>query len=70
MPIRKRTTYKFIFRVVIVFEYQILNFRQSRDGLVWVSIPVRKRLDLRHVLDVYFGRKGFGCLDIREQPIN
>ena len=31
---------------------------------------VRKRLDSRHVLEVHFGRKGFGYLDIREQPIN
>ena len=30
----------------------------------------RKRLDLRQVLDVHFGRKAFGCLDIRERPIN
>ena len=30
----------------------------------------RKRLDLRHVLDVHFGRKGFGYLDLRERPIN
>ena len=41
-----------------------------RDGFVWVSILVRKRLDLRHVLEVHFGRKGFGYLDIRERPIN
>ena len=26
-------------------------------------ILVRKRLDLRHVLDVHFGRKAFRCLD-------
>ena len=70
MPRHKRTTYKFIFRVVIVLEHQILNFRQFQDGLVWGSILVRKRLDLRNVLDVYFGRKAFGYLDIRERPIN
>ena len=65
VPRHKRTTYKFIFRVVIVLEYQILNFRQFRDGLVWVSILVRKRLDLHHVLEVHFGRKWFGYLDTR-----
>ena len=41
-----------------------------QDRLVWVSILVRKMLDLRHVLEVQFGRKGFGYLDIRERPIN
>ena len=35
-----------------------------------VSILVRKRLDLRSVLEVHFGRKGFGYLDIREGPMN
>ena len=40
------------------------------DRLVWVSILVRKRLDLLPVLKVQFGRKGFGYLDIRERPIN
>ena len=40
----------------------ILNIA-FRDRLVWVSILVRKRLDVRHVLDVHFGRKGFGYLD-------
>ena len=54
----------------MVLEYQILNFRQFRDGLVGVSIPVRKRLDLRHVLEVHFDHKGLGYLDIREQPKN
>ena len=29
-----------------------------------------KRLDLRHVLEVHFGRKGFGYLDTRERPVN
>ena len=43
---------------------------QFRDGLVEVSIPVSKRLDLRLVLDVHLGRKGFVYLDIRERPIN
>ena len=70
MPRHMRTTCKLIFGVVIVLQYQILNFRQFQDGLVWVSILVRKRLDLRHVLEVHFGRKGFGYLDIRERPIN
>ena len=69
VPRHKRTSYKLIFGVVIVLQYQILNFRQFRDGLVRVSILVRKRVDLRHVLEVYFGRKAFGCLDIRERPI-
>ena len=40
------------------------------DHLVRVSILVRKRLDLRPVLDVHFGRKGYGYLDLRERPIN
>ena len=70
MPRHKRTTYTFIFRVVIVLEYQILNFRQFRDGLVWGLIPVCKRIDLRHVLEVHFGRKGFGYLEISERPVN
>ena len=48
----------------------MLNFRAIRDRLVWVSILVRKRLDFRHVLEVHFGHKGFGYLDIRERPIN
>ena len=48
----------------------MLNFRSFGDRLVWVSIPVRKRLDLRPLLEVQFGRKGFGYLDIRELPIN
>ena len=33
-------------------------------------ILVRKRIDLRHVLDVHFGGKGFGYLEISEQPVN
>ena len=40
------------------------------DRLVWVSILVRNRLDLRPVLEVQFGRKGFRYQDIREGPIN
>ena len=28
--------------------------------MVWVSILVRKRLDLRHVLEVHCGRRSFG----------
>ena len=47
----------------------ILNIA-FRDHLVWVSILVRKRLDLLPVLEVQFGRKGFGYIDIRERPIN
>ena len=37
--------------------------------MVWVSILVRKRLKLRHVLEVQYDHKGFGYLDIRERPI-
>ena len=48
----------------------MLNFRPFIDRLVWVTILVRKRLDLRHVLEVHFSRKAFGYLDIREHPIN
>ena len=70
VPRHKRTTYKFICGVVIVLEYQILNFTPFRDPLVWVSILVRKRLDLRHVLEVQYDRKGFGYVDIRERSIN
>ena len=47
-----------------------MNFWPFGDRLDWVSILVSKRLDLRPVLEVQFGRKGFGYLDIREQPIN
>ena len=47
-----------------------MNFRPFGDRLDWVSILLRKRLDLRHVLEVQFDRKGFGYLDIKEQPIN
>ena len=48
----------------------MLNFRPFGDRLVWVSILVRKRLDLCHVLDVYFSRKGFGYQEIRERSLN
>ena len=48
----------------------MLNFRSFGDPLVWVSILVRKRLELRPVLEVQYGRKGFGYLDIIERPIN
>ena len=34
-----------------------MNFIPFRDRFVWVSILVRKRLDLSHVLEVHFGRK-------------
>ena len=47
-----------------------MNFRTFRDRLVWVSILVRKRLDLCYVLVVQYGNKGFGYLDIRERHIN
>ena len=47
-----------------------MNFRPFGDRLDWVSILVRKRLDLRPVLEVQLGRKGFGNPNIREQPIN
>ena len=70
VPRHKRTTYKFIFGVFIVLEYKLLNLSSFGDCLVRVSILVRKRLDLRYVLEVNFGRKGFGYLDIRERPIN
>ena len=40
------------------------------ERLVGVSILVRKRLDMRSVLEFQFGRKGFGYLEIKEQPIN
>ena len=62
----KRMTYNFIFGVVIVLEYKILNFMRFRDRLVGVSILVHKRLDLRSLLEVHFVRKEFGYLDIRE----
>ena len=48
----------------------MLNLRLFGDPLVWVSILVRKRLDLRPVLDVEYGHKGFGYQEIRERPIN
>ena len=47
-----------------------MNLRSFGDRLVGVSILVGKRLDLRHVLEVHSGRKLFGYLEIREQPIN
>ena len=47
-----------------------MNYKPFRDRLVWVSILVRKRLDLRYDLEVHFGRKAFGYLDVREGPIN
>ena len=48
----------------------MLNLRSFGNPLVWVSILVRKRLELRHVLEVQYGRKGFGYLEVRERPIN
>ena len=70
VPRQNTRTYKLIFGVVIVLEYLILNFRQFRDRLVWVSKLVRKKSDLCLVLEVQYGRKGFGYLDTRERPIN
>ena len=70
VPRHKITTYKLIFGVVIVLEYKLLNLRSFGDRLVRVSMLVRKRLDLRHVLDAHLERKAFECLDIRERPIN
>ena len=69
-PRHKRTTYKFIFGVVIVLKYKILNLRSFGDRFVWVSILVYKKLDMRTILEVEYGRKGFGYREIREQPIN
>ena len=69
-PRHKRTTYKLIFGVVIVLEYYLSNLRSFLDRLVWVLILVRKRLDLRPVLEFHYGRKGVRYLDIRERPIN
>ena len=46
-----------------------MNLRSFGYGLDWVSILVNKRLDLRPVWEGQFGRKWFGYLDIREQPI-
>ena len=48
----------------------MFNLRSCGDPLCWVSILVRKRLELRPVLEVQYGRKGFGYLDVRERPIN
>ena len=47
----------------------ILNIA-FRDCLVWVSILIRKMLDLSPRLEIQFGRKWFGYLVEREQPIN
>ena len=47
-----------------------MNLMSFGDRLVWDSNLVCKRLYMRPVLDVHFGRKGFGYLDIRERPIN
>ena len=47
-----------------------MNLMSFGDRLVWDSILVGKRLDMRPVLDVYFGRQWFGYLEIRERPIN
>ena len=47
-----------------------MNMMSFGDRFVRDSILVCKRLDPRPVLNVHFGRKGFGYLDIRERPIN
>ena len=47
-----------------------MNLMSFRDRLVLDSILVCKRLNRRPVLDVDFGHKGFGYLDLRERPIN
>ena len=47
-----------------------MNLMSFGDRLVRDSNLVCKRLDMRPVLDVHFGRKWFGYLDIRERPIN
>ena len=47
-----------------------MNLMSFGDRLVRDSILVCKRLGMRPVMDVSFGRKGFGYLDIRERPIN
>ena len=48
----------------------MLNLWSFGDPLVWVSNLVCKKLELRHVLKVQYGRKGFGYLEVRERPIN
>ena len=47
-----------------------MNLMSFGDRLVQDSILVYKRLGMRPVLDVHFGRKGFGYLDIKERSIN
>ena len=47
-----------------------MNLMSFRDRLDRDSILVCKRLDMRPVLDVHFGSKGFGYLDIRKRPTN
>ena len=47
-----------------------MNLMSFGDRLVRDSILVCKRLGMRPVLNVHFGRKGFGYLDIIERPIN
>ena len=42
-----------------------MNLRSLGDCLVRDSILVCKRLHIRLVLDVHFGRKGFGYLDLK-----
>ena len=70
VPRHKRTTYQLIFGVVIVLEYEIFNLMSFGDRLVGVSNVERKRLDLRHVLEVQYDRKGLGYLDTNERPVN
>ena len=47
-----------------------MNLMSFGDRLVRDSILVCKKLDMCPVLDVHFGRKWFGYIDIIEQPIN
>ena len=47
-----------------------MNLMSFGDRLVRDSILVCKRLGMRPVLDVHFGCKGFGYIDIRERPKN
>ena len=47
-----------------------MNLMSFGDRLVQDSILVCKRLGMRPVLDVHFGCKGFGYIDIRERLRN
>ena len=50
---------------MLSIEFEVL-WRSFGPGFKLVS----KRLDLCIVLEVHFGRKGIGYLDVRERPIN